>query len=273
MLIDTGKYYCSLKRLWSEVFGDSDEYISLIFDEGYTPAEVFGEISDGEVVSALYLLKCNITSGGKIFNGRYLYAAATLPDYRKQGIMGRLINEAKQYIVDENIDFIALVPASEKLYGYYSKYGFESLMYKYVSAIENESTVITEDEKIDGKAFFEMRKSFIGNKLAFEFPEIEYALSCLDFAGYNVYRNSNDSCYISDKNRTEIIEYISSEDNFEKNTELFLSKLGSGAEISSPYDLSKFCESKRQTFGMVFTENDILKNNIESGVYMNIALD
>ncbi len=273
MLIDAKKYSGSLKNLWSEVFGDSDEYISLIFDKGYIPAEVFGEISDGRVVSALYLLKCNITSDGRIYNGRYLYAAATLTEYRKNGIMARLINEAEEFIVNNNIDFIALVPASEKLYGYYAKYGFESLMYKYLSVTEKERAVFDEDEIISFDEYFELRKLYGGNKFSFEKSETEYAASCLDFAGYRIYRNSDDSYYISDTDKTEVIEYLSSQENFKYNTEKFLSKLESGTEISSPYDLNRFCQSKKIKFGMIYTEKTGIRKSVENGVYMNIALD
>lgn len=274
MLIDAKKYSFSLKKLWFEVFGDSEEYISLMFEKGYTPSEVFAEISDGKVVSALYLLECNINSGDDVYKGRYLYAAATLADYRKNGIMSKLIDEAKRYVAEEGIVFIALVPASEKLYGYYGKYGFKPLMYKYVSVVKDAGNIKAEDEIIeDTESILEMRRLYCGKIFGFEKPEMKYALSCLNFAGYYAYRNSDDSYYISDKDKTEIVEYISSEINFADNTKLLISKMSADAEISSPYNLSEFCESNMQKFGMIFTENGILKESIKSGIYMNIALD
>ena len=36
MLIDVKEYSASLKKLWSETFGDDDEYINLLFDFEYT---------------------------------------------------------------------------------------------------------------------------------------------------------------------------------------------------------------------------------------------
>ncbi len=274
MLIDINCYSQSLKKLWSTVFGDSDEYISLILDKGYKPPEVFGEIVDGEVVSALYLLGCNIKSDGKIYRGRYLYAAATLPEYRKAGMMSRLINEAERYIEENNIDFIALVPAEDSLYGYYSKFGFEPMMYKYVSVVPDSKYSYPEDEIIsDAEAVLNFRNLFTSSKLSFEISDMKYALSCLEFAGYHTYRNSEDSYYISDKNKSEIIEFISSEENLIENIKTFLTKIKSGAEVSSPYDLSMFCESKKQVFGMIFTENVALKSVICDGIYMNVALD
>ncbi len=274
MLIDTEKYIPSLKKLWYGVFGDSEEYISLIFDKGYTPSEVFATVSGEEVVSALYLLKCNISVGEKVLSGRYLYAAATSPEHRKQGLMSKLICEAKEYIAANNIDFIALVPANENLYGYYRGFGFETLMYNFCSvAAEKGKSCVTDKISDSVESIMRMRDSYRGAKLTFEIPEMKYAVSCLDFAGYSFYKNSDDSYYITDNDSSEVIEYISSEENFRENTELLLSRLGEGTVITSPYDLSGFCESRKQKFGMVYFVSDNLKNIFKSGIYMNIALD
>ena len=91
MLIETkDKYIDSLIKLWNKVFGDDEDYIKLFFKDAYYDCECFAEIYDDEVVSAFYLLKCIIKLDGKIYNGRYLYAAATLPEYRNKGLMGKV---------------------------------------------------------------------------------------------------------------------------------------------------------------------------------------
>lgn len=270
MLIDVKEYSCSLKKLWQKVFGDSEEYINLLFDGSYTPRECFAEIRDGEVVSALYLLGCRIGS----LSGRYLYAAVTLESYRGQGIMGRLIEEVQEYIKKENISFISLVPANDKLYGYYGKFGFDALMYNYVSASEKDGDLNSDDEIItDAEVIFGIRNSFEKKSFNYEKEELSYALSCLSFAGYRVYKNSSDSYYIANEDKSEILEYISSENNFDKNTRLLLSKLKKGTSIVSPYDLSGFCKSEKQKYGMIYTAEKDEEKYFSDGVYMNIALD
>lgn len=270
MLIDVKKHSSSLKKLWKDVFGDSEEYINLLFDFDYIPSECFGEIRDGEVVSALYLLRCNIGS----FSGRYLYAAATLNDFRGQGIMGRLIEEAEEYIIKENISFISLVPANDKLYGYYKRFGFEALMYNYGSVTEKDGDCNSEDEIIsDRDEFLRIRNSVNQKSFSYMKGELGYALSCLSFVGCRVYKNTSDSYYIADEDKSEILEYISSETNFKENTEILLSKLKKGTEIVSPYDLSGFCESKKQRYGMIYTADEKAEKYFSDGIYMNIALD
>jgi GNAT superfamily N-acetyltransferase len=92
MLIqEKDKYISSLISLWHSVFGDETDYIKLFFKEAYFDSECFAEIIEDEPVSALYLLKCIIKCDGKIYRGRYLYAAATLPEYRGKGLMSKLM--------------------------------------------------------------------------------------------------------------------------------------------------------------------------------------
>lgn len=270
MLIDIKEYSSSLKKLWKNVFGDSDEYINLLFDFGYTPRECFGEIRDGEVVSALYLLGCSIGS----FSGRYLYAAATLESCRGQGIMSRLIEEAKEYIKKEKISFISLVPANDNLYGYYGKFGFAALMYNYSCMAEEDGKYIFSDETItDTDEMLSIRNSFEEKSFSYEKDELSYALSCLSFAGFKVYKNTSDSYYIANEDKSEILEYISSKINLDENTKLLLSKLKKGTSIVSPCDLSRFCKCEKRRYGMIYTAEKDAEKYFTDGVYMNIALD
>ena len=135
MLIESKeKYIPSLLDLWKKVFGDSEEYIRLFFDKAYFDSECFAVIEEDKVISAFYLLKCSIKFNGEVYCGRYLYAAATLPDYRGKGLMSELINEALKYCESHNLDFIALVPADDGLYDYYDRPFGLSLCHAWSSA-------------------------------------------------------------------------------------------------------------------------------------------
>ena len=70
-----------LHTLWKDVFGDEDGYIDLFFSGAYFSSHPFAVVGDGEVRSVLYLLDCSLQSGGKLYDGYYLYAAATKPQY------------------------------------------------------------------------------------------------------------------------------------------------------------------------------------------------
>ncbi len=272
MLIDVKEYKSSLKKLWADTFGDNEEYINLLFDYDYTPAECFAEISDGEVISVLYLLKGHIVAEGNAFEGRYLYAAATDVKHRGKGIMAKLIKEAQEYVKKNKLSFICLVPADEGLYGYYARFGFEAVMKNYVSVADNIDLDSQEDSVIL-KEYLYLRNGLSLPYFSFDEEEWRYALSCLDYAGYSFLKNTDDSYYIIDDGKEEVLEYISSKNNLKQNTEILLNKIPSGTTIVSPYDLSEFCQSRENKFGMVYFADGSFKKYVKDDIYMNIALD
>lgn len=272
MLIDVKQYISSLKKLWSDTFGDDEEYVRLFFDCEYCPAECFAEIKDGEVVSALYLLKGYILSGKAVYEGRYLYAAATAESQRGKGIMSSLIREAQKYAESSGISFISLLPADEGLYGYYERFGFEAVMNNIVSSVD----VLGENngrEEIDSEEYFQIRRKLSVPFFHFGENELRYASECLKYAGYRFIKNSNNSCYIINDDETEVLEYISTEDNISDNNQSFIYSIPYEAIVTSPYDLSDYCECKENRFGMVYFVDAEMKSKINGSIYMNIALD
>ncbi len=272
MLIDVNMYKDSLKKLWSETFGDDGEYVNLFFDYDYTAAECFAQLSEGEVISVLYLLKGYITAEGKSFEGRYLYAAATDLKHRGKGIMSKLIREAQEYIKKKKLSFICLVPADDGLYDYYARFGFEALMKNYVSEA-GDKAFSDERTSAELKEYLSARSELTVPYFSFAENEWKYAFSCLSHTDYIIIRNTQDSYYIIDEDENEVLEYISSHKNFRQNTEKFFDKLSEGTTVVSPYDLSDFCECNEKRFGMIYSADDFLNKYIYGGVYMNIALD
>ncbi len=272
MLINVNEYSNSLKKLWAETFGDDREYINLLFDCEYTPAECFAEISDGEVISVLYLLKGYIMNGDESFEGRYLYAAATDVEHRGKGIMAKLINEAQKYAKDKKLSFICLVPADEGLYGYYARFGFKAVMKNYVSELCGVIST-ADDASVSLTEYPCLRRNLPVPYFNFGEREWKYAVSCLSYAGYSLIKNSEDSYFITDEDKSEVIEYISSYDNLRKNTEALLGKLSSPATVVSAYDLGEFGLCEEKCFGMVYFTDENLRTKIQDDIYMNIALD
>lgn len=86
-------------------------------------------LKDGKLVSMLYLLDCSLKTEEKNYPAAYLYAAATLPRYRGQGLMAELIEKAKEETVN-NGKFLLTKPATLSLYDYYEQFGFKTCMFK-----------------------------------------------------------------------------------------------------------------------------------------------
>lgn len=79
---------------------------------------------NGETVSILFLLPCEMLSGGTVNNAYYLFAAATHSDKRGKGYMSQLIERIKT----ETSAPIILRPANESLIKFYEKSGFYTLI-------------------------------------------------------------------------------------------------------------------------------------------------
>lgn len=109
-----------ITKLWQAVFGDTAEDIAFFLDN-CVHKRCLGAFAEGGLVSMLFLVECEYCSK----SGAYIYAVCTAEKYRKQGLCALLINKAKSL----GYDFLWLIPADEKLFGYYSKFGFETKLF------------------------------------------------------------------------------------------------------------------------------------------------
>ena len=260
MLIkEKDKYIPSLINLWHKVFGDETDYIKLFFKDAYFDSECFAEVVDDETVSAFYLLKCVIKCDGKIYRGRYLYAAATLSEYRGKGLMSKLINEALDYAEEEKLDFIALVPADDGLYNYYGRFGVKESMYKYKYPIKNDTATMRAYREItDSEEFCKIRNSVDCNMLSYNDICNKYAFECLSYSGTRVF-------YLSDN-----AYYAEGEELFCSDKESAMNLINNLCGETVIYSNCPIENSEKVRNGMVYCLNDNLKNK---EFYMNIALD
>ncbi len=272
MLINKSEYKRSLTELWHKVFGDSYDFIELIFKPQYDDGILcFAELDEGRAVSSFYLLKNTLKFKNKFFDGYYLYAAATLPEYRKSGIMSRLIREAQDYCGKNNVDFISLVPSEESLYAYYSRFGFEKAMYR----CENKGCSLkissyNTENITDADEILKIRNAFDRNIINFHPSTFGYAAECLIYGGFEFRRVSDDS-YLLCSDRDGFSELMSSEKNLTENAEKLT---GANSEITSPFALEAYDTHKFKPFGMLYPINPrLIREWNYTDIYMNIALD
>ena len=115
-----------LYNLWQECFGDSKEIIDMFFNSSFSLDNTVVCVDDNNVVAMAYMLEESIFINGIKYSAYYLYALATTQSYRKKGIMAQVIEYIIKLSVNRNIDYLFLVPASEKLFNYYKKFGFQN---------------------------------------------------------------------------------------------------------------------------------------------------
>lgn len=113
----------AIERIWQVCFGDNREYIDLYLSNRFQTENMLVIHEDGAPVSMLSLLPVMITIGGEKHAARYVYAVATLPEYRRRGYASKLI----QYAFDKYEEPLILQPADERLQRYYERLGFDEV--------------------------------------------------------------------------------------------------------------------------------------------------
>lgn len=107
-----------LKKLWKAVFRDTDEFIDAFFEGLYEPGLACIALSDDIVISAGYCLPGVVAKGRKC---SYIYAMATYPEYRGQGVAAMIGQRLVDDAFAEGADMVATLPASQSLVGWYEK--------------------------------------------------------------------------------------------------------------------------------------------------------
>jgi len=118
--IDFCNDFKQIISVWKTVFGDTEEDI-LFFLNNCKNKQCLGVYDKERLVSMLFLVDCTFGS----LNGKYVYAVATLCEYRNKGLAASLMETAEKL----KNDFLWLIPANESLISYYSKLGFEIRLY------------------------------------------------------------------------------------------------------------------------------------------------
>ena len=120
----------ALRSLWKIVFDDDDAFLDLFFKNLFNPAECLMCEPEGQIVSMLFMLKAIRSSFQTDYQMRYIYACATHPNYRKQGLMGNLLETAIKYAGKNDFELV-LVPENKYLFEYYKRFGFTQTTYLY----------------------------------------------------------------------------------------------------------------------------------------------
>lgn len=118
-----------LKKIWKEIFHDEDWYLDDFFCTYFKEGKsclVWKE--DEKIVAMLHMIPYTYRiCSHEDKNTIYLYALATLEEYRGMGIMDALILEAFERADDSGKVSFLLIAASEELISYYKKRGFQRL--------------------------------------------------------------------------------------------------------------------------------------------------
>ena len=184
-VVDIVEYRKNIVSLWNECFGDSRDYIEFFLDR-CSDKICLGHIESSSIKSMLFLLNGEING----YSCKYIYAACTEKKARCRGLMGSLIEYAKEYCRSHGVDFIFLVPGEESLYSYYSRFGFIPAMKRYDREIKGRGNGFCPRKTTDIRSIAERRLNLLKGIKSFRFDleTTEYTVAeFLKTGGENVY--------------------------------------------------------------------------------------
>ena len=112
----------SLRRLWKEAFGDTDEFLDAFFSSGFSPDRCRSITLEGETAAAAYWLPC--VCQNQPF--AYIYAVATAKRHRGKGLCRRLMEDIHSVLKEQGYAGAILVPQDEGLRRMYAGFGYRS---------------------------------------------------------------------------------------------------------------------------------------------------
>ena len=109
-----------IQQIWQTCFGDDKNYIDFYMDHRMTDETMLAVFKDGRMISMASFLPVEYRVDGVYQKARYVYAVATLPEYRGHGYARKIIEFSKEFYRQP----LLLAPASETLVQYYQNMGF-----------------------------------------------------------------------------------------------------------------------------------------------------
>lgn len=133
----TEKDINALKSLWQSIFLEEKEVTEYFFENIFADVVTPVMRIDGEIVSSLFLLDCEIGE----FKGKCVYCAMTKYTHRGKGYMKKLLDFSYAWCRENGYDFLTLVPAEKSLFEYYAKCGFSPFGVRRTHTINGETPI------------------------------------------------------------------------------------------------------------------------------------
>ena len=111
--------FAQLKEVWNVVFNEDPTFLKKFFLARFDSANIYVAEEDGTIVAALHALSSSYTKKGVTKPCYFIVGVATVVEYRKQGIMGKLLDFVHDIYDEPLMLFPAVRPYYEK-HGYYS---------------------------------------------------------------------------------------------------------------------------------------------------------
>lgn len=103
-------------HLWQECFGDSRDYIEYYMSQRVGKNKIFTSYHGHVLASMLHLNPYLIRMNDKEKLAHYIVGVATSPEYRKKGLMRKLLIQSLEEMYENGEEFTYLMPADKDIY-------------------------------------------------------------------------------------------------------------------------------------------------------------
>ena len=105
------------RELWELVFKeDTNSFLDYYYTQKTSENEIYVIEEETKIRGMLQLNPYMLRMGGQECQGHYIVAVATHPEYRKQGIMRKLLHASLREMYERKEAFTFLMPAAEAIY-------------------------------------------------------------------------------------------------------------------------------------------------------------
>lgn len=107
-----------IREFYQRIFDDSEEFVEYYFKtyvKQFTRCYIDEEQGNPVSMASVHEKKWNMRDGGQE-NVWYIYAVATLPEYRGQGRMTRILDAVVQRAALEHVRYLYLIPVNPDIY-------------------------------------------------------------------------------------------------------------------------------------------------------------
>lgn len=184
----------ALRELWTLAFGDSGPYVDNFFHRYYRPERMLVLELDNQVraMTAWFDTTLILPDSGE-FSAAYLYAVATHPDFRSQGLSGKLLGWADDYFRSLNIPLVTTVPARPDLHKFFAQNGFlECFTHDELICGKNSSNAVSGCtlHPLSPLGYGHLRETLLAGSPHIRFPldALAYQQGCCQVSGGGLYR-------------------------------------------------------------------------------------
>lgn len=267
-------------ELWQTCFGDDRAYIDFFLEHRMTDETMLVLYEDKKIVSMASFLPMEYQQETEYKKARYVYAVATLPQYRRRGYAATIIETAKSLFKEPLI----LEPAQPELVDYYEGLGFcEAFLgrednLRMMELTENAKQPTADWEAVEevvclkavtAEEYQKIRDKNFGQTgyVRWDVPAIQYAIRENAYCGgetYAVMAGENDASedilmYRKNKEVLEILETTLKEQALEALLPKLLKKTETVQAVRSRH------------VGMLWTSEHVLAEVLRQG-YLNLTL-